>query len=106
MIGKDEVNVAPRTEPFREGATVLLGTLIGLLVGLPWSTTHTSTPTPSLGVAGAATLPLLFALLGGMVGFKKRKSHAFFYFSLVCVLILATVTYNNSMQEQFGAVAP
>lgn len=76
-------------ESFYRVITPLLGVMIGLLVAFPASATEIG--------AAAWILPCM----GGLVGYRKRDSRAFFYFSLFCVTILAGVV-GTSVVEPNG----
>lgn len=65
----------------------MLGAITGALIGLPWSAT--------IGASYAAALVMVFAVLGGAVGYKKRKSTVFFYLCLVSVIALASLLSSN-----------
>lgn len=69
-------------------SSVVLATLTGLLIVLPLA--GSGDPTSGVG------LGLIGGLAGFMVGYRRRHSRAFFYFSLVCVLVLAVVVSFNS----------
>ena len=68
---------------FREIACVGLSAVTGFLIGVPLLAL---TPGP-LGVVVLITL----AIIGGVVGFRKRRQPIFFYVSLVSVLFLSSV---------------
>lgn len=66
---------------FRAAASVALGGLCGALIGLPAAATLQSATSPLLVLASFG--------LGCLVGYRHRKSVAFFYFALLCVCMLS-----------------
>lgn len=66
---------------FRTFASVILGALIGLLISLP-------IVLPS-GYHFLFVLP--FIIVGGMIGYRRRESRGFLYFSFVAVLLLSSL---------------
>ena len=76
---------------FVEIACIGLGALVGCLIVLPLvATPGSSAPVPLL-VAGTAA--------GAVIGYRYRGSRAFLYFSLVCILLLATVISFSTFQQ-------
>ncbi|WKZ57970.1 MAG: hypothetical protein QY326_04695 [Bdellovibrionota bacterium] len=68
-------------------SSVMLSTLVGLLIVLPVLPQMSPTSGAFLGAAGAAA--------GFLIGRRHRQSRGFFYFSLVCVLMLAMLVSFN-----------
>ncbi len=66
---------------------VLLGILNGILISTPFCFGHP-------GEIGAISL-IFAAIIGGFIGFKRRKSVGFFYFMIIAALILASIISNN-----------
>ena len=58
----------------------MLGALTGALIVIPITT-----------VEAGAGLVAVGAAAGGLVGYRRRKSRAFFYFAIACALILSTI---------------
>lgn len=69
-------------ERFRAIVMVLAGALIGVLGSVPVAAQS--------GGAGAIVVPA-FGLLGAFVGFRKRASAPFFYFTLLVLLITLSI---------------
>lgn len=71
-----------RYPEFMKFAAILLSALVGVLIAFP------------LIIAGDANnlyfLPIA-ALLGGLVGYRRRNSRIFLYFCMLAVIILAFV---------------
>ena len=63
-------------------AAVFLAALVGLLITIPVTMADRQ---------GSSWLLLVGIIAGGLVGWRRRKSHAFLYFCLVCVIALATL---------------
>lgn len=61
---------------FYEVASILLGGLTGLLIAIPSS---------------KGLLTVLGLIVGLAIGYRRRKSRIFFYFSGLCVLILLSL---------------
>lgn len=72
---------------FVAALNITLGTAIGLMVSYPISIRYD----------GILRLSLVFllAILGGIIGFRRRESRLFLYFSLLVVLILGTIIFLN-----------
>ena len=74
---------------FQTAVSVTLGTLFGILAGLPMIASQ-GAPSANLGF-----LPLLetlaFALFGAFVGWRRRTSSGFYYFCIAGILILAVL---------------
>ncbi len=66
---------------FRTFASVVLGALIGLLIALP------------LALPSGYNLVLIvpFVIMGGVIGYRRRESRGFLYFSFVAVLLLSSL---------------
>ena len=68
--------------------TVIFGTISGVLIGLPVALMQgadISQPTAaSLGPMA------LFGIFGAILGYRKRKSRAFFYLTIITVLLLTS----------------
>ena len=74
-------------ESFRPVSCMIMGTLAGFLIGVPVAINSNG----SLGI-----FALVAATLAGfLTGYRRRHSLAFFYFSLVCVLVLASTVSLN-----------
>ena len=71
---------------------VLLGVLVGMLITFP-----PSVALPPMQSAGIVTIG---AIIGGFIGFKRRKSVGFFYFMLIAVLFLTTLLSRNLFSVQ------
>jgi len=69
-------NTLPSILPF---GNIILGTVIGLLIGLPIA----------MAPGGFQGLLLATIPLGAITGYRHRRSRLFLYFSLICVLILS-----------------
>ena len=67
---------------FRAIACALLGAFVGALIALPL-----------LASTEGLRLPLFiaFTAAGGLIGYRKRASTLFFYFSLIAVVALASL---------------
>jgi hypothetical protein len=76
----------------RSGLTIILSIITGILISLPGAFSFS----PIIGVP----FILLFALVGGLVGYKRRNSDAFFYFTLVCSVTLLTMISLASFKAQ------
>jgi hypothetical protein len=68
---------------FIQVSCILMGAFTGALISLPIAGALGPIPPP------AAVLG--FTTLGALVGYRRRNSHAFFYFSLFCVMVLSTL---------------
>lgn len=77
----------------RPVSCVVMGSLCGFLIGLPIAMDAANSPDSS----GISSFLVLGAglLAGALVGYRRRNSTAFFYFSLVCVLVLASTVSLN-----------
>lgn len=80
---------------FREYASIVLGSLMGALIAMP--------------VAAEANAALMLvplgAVLGGLVGYRRRASTFFLYFCIVCILILSSVIMFESAPAPGGGAA-
>ncbi len=72
-----------RFETFRVIANIILSALVGLLIAVPLSI--------GMSIGANLAILLLFSALGALIGYKRRSSHAFFYLSLVSILVLSSV---------------
>ncbi|MBN8548274.1 MAG: hypothetical protein J0M12_03040 [Deltaproteobacteria bacterium] len=79
----------PAALEFREIASILLGALTGALIGFPWVT--------SVDVSVAGLIVVISAILGGVIGYRKRRSTLFFYVCLIAVVGLATLLSTRIM---------
>jgi len=61
-----------------------LGALLGCLIGMPLNLTSSS-------LFGRASLLLLFTVLGGAIGYRRRHSKVFLYFALLSIVLLASI---------------
>jgi hypothetical protein len=68
---------------FTQASCILMGAFTGALIALPIAGSLGPIP-PPVAVVG-------FSTLGALVGYRRRNSHAFFYFSLFCVMVLSTL---------------
>ena len=82
---------AESSSPVRALATPALGALIGALAAAPL--VFTAPPLQSF------LLCLGGCVLGGLVGYKRRNSAGFFYFSLIVACMLATTLANKMFAE-------
>ena len=82
------METAERFESARRAATVVLSGIVGMLIGMPVS-----------GSAGsplsAALIVVAFGALGTAAGYRRRRSRAFFYLTLVALLGLATILMSS-----------
>lgn len=62
-------------------SAIILGGMAGYLIGIPLDVSQ-KLPFPATP---------LFTLAGALVGWRRRESRGFIYFSAVCVLMLATL---------------
>lgn len=74
--------------------SVVLGSIVGVLFAVPISIKS---------VFDAPILIVFFGFVGAYIGYKKRENHGFFYFLLVCVLILGWILYLQGFQVPVGA---
>lgn len=86
---------ATRFEGFIQVSTVILGIMTGYLIGIP-AALYLNLQTP--------LLLFLFAIGGGLVGYRRRKSRVFFYFALLCVLALSSVIFFYALIPANSAV--
>ena len=68
---------------FTQASCIVMGAFTGALIAIPISGSFGPVPPPAILVRVTA--------LGALVGYRRRNSHAFFYFSLFCVLVLSTL---------------
>lgn len=73
---------------YREVSCVVLGTLIGALISVPLTAQMS-------GFAGMV-VPLLIVLIGGLIGYRRRRSAAFFYFCILASLALSWLIFTQS----------
>lgn len=96
MSTVEETDTIPVTR-FQTCASVALGGMIGTLIALPFAL-------PQGSIGALYLLPLLF--LGGMIGYRRRESRAFLYFSFVAILLLSSLLSESLVEESTsGAVA-
>ena len=74
---------------FYRTACVVLGALMGLLIVLPLTLGFGSSPLRTLSALVIGTL------LGGAVGYRRRESRLFLYFSIVSVALLSGVLVSS-----------
>lgn len=67
-------------QKFMATANIILGSLVGCLICIPIITTSEGPRLPVLVLSGLA---------GAAIGFRRRSSRAFLYFSIICVLALS-----------------
>ena len=70
----------------------MMSTLVGLLIVLP--------VLPQMSPAGGTVIGIFGAAAGFLIGRRYRDSRGFFYFSLVCVLVLAMLVSFNLESPQ------
>ena len=68
-------------------ANIILGVVVGVLVGIP----------PALMHGGSITLLAapLFGVLGGVSGYRHRRSRGFLYLALVAILVLSSLIFSG-----------
>ncbi len=77
---------------FRRSMNVLMGAIVGFLVLYPFAVTFSGLQ--------ATVLLLLGFTFGGLTGYRRRESHLFFYFALLCICILSTlITFSGMAPE-------
>jgi hypothetical protein len=82
----------------RNGLTIILSAFTGILISMPaLFSMH-----PIVGLPICA----LFGLAGARIGFKRQESDGFFYFTLVCSLILVSVLLYVSLNAQQHSTLP
>lgn len=76
---------------FQATATVILGAFVGVLILAPFAATYAQ--------QGKLVLSVIFlaigASLGLLIGYRRRESRTFFYFSMVAVVVLAMIISNS-----------
>lgn len=85
----------------RQTLTVILSAVTAFLISLPGA----------FQLSPLAGLPLMavFTLIGARIGYKRRDSDAFFYFTLICsVALLSMIMYAsfNAQQAREGVALP
>ena len=92
-VDQATIEIAQRDplRPFIAAATTLLGGVIGVLVALPVSTSDFVRSKPFLGSLPGWIFFAIFVALGMGSGYRRRHSRPFFYFSLLTVLVLASL---------------
>ena len=75
---------------FQSMASVGLSTLTGVLIALPASFIS---PPPF-----STFLPLVGAIVGGRIGYLRRRTRAYFYFVFLVTLVLLSVVSTASFQ--------
>lgn len=82
----------------RNGLSIILSGFTGVLISMPaLFSMH-----PILGLPITA----LFALAGARIGYKRRESDGFFYFTLLCSVILVTLLLYASFNAQQQSTMP
>ena len=74
----------------------VLGAITGLLIAIPASSIVSSQD--SLASFASLALILLLTCAGGAVGYRRRASREFFYFTLVAILVLSALVYDSLWQ--------
>lgn len=71
-------------------SAVILGAMAGYLIGMP------------LDVSQKMPLPVtpLSTLAGALIGWRRRESRPFIYFSAICVLMLATLVFFSMIPKE------
>jgi hypothetical protein len=77
-------------QSLRQSAAIFLSSLLGALIALPLSV--------DLSPGPQGVLVLVFAVLGLMIGFRRRRSAAFFYFVLLSVFLLSIILSTSFLQ--------
>jgi hypothetical protein len=77
-------------QSFRSASSVVLGSLTGILIALPAAL--------PLGAVGSAVVSIVAGAGGAAIGYRRRHSVGFFYFALICVLVLASLL-SQSLNE-------
>jgi CHASE2 domain-containing sensor protein len=79
---------------FQLVASLALGTLSGLLIGLPLAQTQS----PLV----ASCLMTVFGLMGLLIGYRRRKDRAFLYICFAVVLLLSGTISTSLVPENIG----
>jgi hypothetical protein len=82
----------------RNGLTIILSGFTGVLISMP--ALFSMHPVIGLPICG------LFALAGARIGYKRQESDGFFYFTLVCSLILVSLLLYVSFNAQQHSTLP
>lgn len=77
-------------------ASLVLSVIAGVLIGIPIAM---MVPAPDQAFSLTHLLVVAaFAVFGGIAGYRNRKSHLYFYFVLVAVLVLAGLVSSSAVK--------
>lgn len=81
----------------RQSLTIILSAVTAFLISLPGA----------FQLSPLAGLPLIavFTLIGARIGYKRRHSDAFFYFTLICSVALLSMIMYASLNARQAASA-